>query len=152
MVFTPWQSNSRPYLSKIGSRFWRSNFWTARRLRFIHMTSQRPYWCPKTMKRRPCWCPKPVPWELNSFLMQTLSFVTINLHICLPREWKHSIPDSFCKTILDKASVHTNRPFVCEILNLGKFCLWNLESWALEYGTQLKESGIPLTNGIQGSI
>ena len=46
----------------------------------FHMTS-----------RRPCWCPKPVLWELNSFLMQTLSFVPINLHICWPREWKHSI-------------------------------------------------------------
>ena len=34
----------------------------------------------KTMKRRPCWCPKPILWELNSFLMQTLSFVPINLH------------------------------------------------------------------------
>ena len=31
------------------------------------------------------------PRELNSFLMQTLSFVTINLHIYWPREWKHSI-------------------------------------------------------------
>ena len=47
----------------------------------FQMTSRRPYWCPKTMKRRPCWCPKPVLWELNSFLMQTLSFVPINLHI-----------------------------------------------------------------------
>ena len=58
----------------------------------FHMTSRRPYWCPKTMKRRPCWCPKPVPWELYSFLMQMLSFVPINLHRCWPREWKHSIP------------------------------------------------------------
>ena len=32
------------------------------------------------MKWRPCWCPKPVLWELNSFLMPTLSFVPINLH------------------------------------------------------------------------
>ena len=55
------------------------------------MTSQRPYWCPKTMKRRPCWCPKPILWELYSFLMRTLSFVPINLHRCWPREWKHSI-------------------------------------------------------------
>ena len=55
------------------------------------MTSRRPYWCPKTMKRRPCWCPKPVLWELNSFLMQTLSFVSIHLRRCRPREWKHSI-------------------------------------------------------------
>ena len=57
----------------------------------FHMTSRRPYWCPKTMKRRPCWCPKPVLWDLNSFLMQTLSFVPINLHRCWPREWKRSI-------------------------------------------------------------
>ena len=53
----------------------------------FHMTSRRPYWCPKTMKRRPCWCPM---WELNSFLMQTLSFVPIHLHRCCPREWKHA--------------------------------------------------------------
>ena len=63
----------------------------------FHMTSRgpywcpktmkrRPYWCPKTMKRRPCWCPKSILWELNSFLMQTLSFVPINLHRCWPRE------------------------------------------------------------------
>ena len=53
------------------------------------MTSQRPYWCPKTMKQWPYWCPKPILWELNSFLMQTLSFVPINLHRGWPREWKH---------------------------------------------------------------
>ena len=57
----------------------------------FHMTSRRPYWCPKTMKRQPCWCPKPILWELNSFLMQTLSFVPINLHRCWPCEWKRSI-------------------------------------------------------------
>ena len=57
----------------------------------FHMTSRRPYWCSKTMKRRPCWCPKPSLRELNSFLMQTLSFVPINLQICWPRERKYSI-------------------------------------------------------------
>ena len=62
-----------------------------RSIECFHMTSRRPYWCPKTMKRRPCWCPKPILWEMNSFLMQTLSFVPINLHRCWPREWKHSI-------------------------------------------------------------
>ena len=55
------------------------------------MTSWRPYWCSKTMKRRPCWCPKQVLWDLNSFLMQTLSFVPINFHRCWPRDWRHSI-------------------------------------------------------------
>ena len=57
----------------------------------FHMTSRQPFWCPKTMKRRPYWCPKPILWELNSFLMQTLFFVPINLHRCWWREWKHSI-------------------------------------------------------------
>ena len=51
-------------------------------IKCFHMTSRRPYWCPKTMKRQPCWCPKTILWELNSFLMQTLSFVPINLHRC----------------------------------------------------------------------
>ena len=32
--------------------------------------------------------------------------------------------------------------FACGIRNLGKVCLWNPESWALESGIQLKESGI----------
>ena len=31
----------------------------------------------------------------------------------------------------------------------GTFCLWNLESRALEFGTQLKKSGLPLTIQIQ---
>ena len=35
----------------------------------FHMTSRRPHWCSKTMKRRPCWFTKKIPWELNSFLM-----------------------------------------------------------------------------------
>ena len=35
------------------------------------------------------------------------------------------------------------------IRNRRKFCLWNLESWALESGIQVKESGIPLKIGIQ---
>ena len=31
----------------------------------------------------------------------------------------------------------------------GNFCWWDPESWALDPGIQPKESGIPLTNGIQ---
>ena len=49
----------------------------------FHMTSRRPYWCPETIKRRPCWCTKPILWTLNSFLMQTLSFVPINFALLL---------------------------------------------------------------------
>ena len=60
------------------------------------MTSRWPYWCPETIKRRPCWCPKPILWELNSFLMQTLSFVPINLHRCWPREWNTLL--LFCRS------------------------------------------------------
>ena len=52
----------------------------------FHMTSRRPYWCPK-----------PILWKFNSFLMQTLSFVSINLHRCWPRDWKHYTNDTvFC--------------------------------------------------------
>ena len=61
----------------------------------FHMMSWWPYWCPTTIKRWPCWCPKPILWELNSFLMQTLSFVPINLHRCWPCEWKHSICSTY---------------------------------------------------------
>ena len=35
------------------------------------------------------------------------------------------------------------------IWNLWDFCLRNPESWALEFGIQLKESGISLRIGIQ---
>ena len=69
------------------------------------MTSRRPYWCPKTMKRRPCWCPKPILRELYSFLMQTLSFVPINLHRCWPREWKHSISYSSSRLLMPRGSI-----------------------------------------------
>ena len=57
----------------------------------IVFTWRWPYWCSKTMKRRPCWCSKPILWELNSFVMWTLSFVSINLHRCWPPECKGSI-------------------------------------------------------------
>ena len=52
----------------------------------FYMSSWWPYWCFKTMKRLPCWCSKPILWELNSFLMQTLSNVPINFHRCWTRE------------------------------------------------------------------
>ena len=56
-------------------------------IELFHMTSWRPYWCSKTMKQRPCWCNKKILWELNSFLMWTLSFVPINLHRCWLATW-----------------------------------------------------------------
>ena len=57
----------------------------------FHMTSRGQYCCRKTMKRRPLLCPEPILWELNTFVMQMLSFVPINLHKCWSREWKRSI-------------------------------------------------------------
>ena len=44
-----------------------------------------------------CWRPELILWELNSFLMQTLSFVPINLRRCWPRECKHSIDSNGMK-------------------------------------------------------
>ena len=43
-------------------------------------------------------------------------------------------------------SLHVREP---RFQNQGNFCLWNPEYWALESGTHLKDSGIPLTIGIQ---
>ena len=111
----------------------------------FHMTSRRPHWCPRTMKRRPCWCPIPVLatsspgssrfpicrrhigkredpgdevavlWELNSFLMQTLSFVPINLHERWPRERKHSINQERLSTPLNPRPTLQPRPISTSI-------------------------------------
>ena len=34
----------------------------------LHMTTEQPYWCSKSMKRQPYWCSKPILRELNLFL------------------------------------------------------------------------------------
>ena len=54
----------------------------------FHMTSQ---WPSQNNKTAAMFGSKQILRELNSFLMQTLSFVPINLHRYWPREWKHSI-------------------------------------------------------------
>ena len=51
--------------------------------------------------------------------------------------------------MLTKASAHVRES---EFWNRRNFCLWNLESWALESGIQLKESGILLRIGIQSKV
>ena len=44
----------------------------------------------------------------------------------------------------------SSSPITCEeFRNPGNFCLQNPESWTLEPGIQHKESGMPLTIGIQ---
>ena len=94
------------YTPKLGiTVYWFKN----KNIECFHMTSRRPYWCPKTMKWRPCWCPKPILWELNSFLMQTLSFVPTNLHRCWPREWKHSILLLLSSTTKTKRNMHQEK-------------------------------------------
>ena len=52
----------------------------SRLIECFHMTSRRNRLLSQT---------RPLGVEL--FSMQTISFVPINLHRCLPREWKHSI-------------------------------------------------------------
>ena len=37
----------------------------------------------------------------------------------------------------------------CGIRNPGKYCYWNPKCWALESEIQVKESGVPVTIGIQ---
>ena len=96
------------------------------------MTSRRPYWCPKTMKRRPCWCPKPILWELNSFLRQTLSSVSINLHRCWPCEWKHY---KFWNQILSR------RPLIFLFSkDCKKIQKWNFElmHWKMNRGLPIR--------------
>ena len=107
------------------------------------MTSLRPYWCPNTMERRPCWCPKPILWEL-SFVMQTLSFVPINLYRCWSRAWKHSPSLQLLRKRLSKKNVYAPIPkgnmgcnqytvrndrscrsyFCCFPLALANICPW----------------------------
>ena len=45
--------------------------------------------------------------------------------------------------------LHARVALQSRVRNLGNLCSWNPESWVLETGIQLKESGIPLTIGIQ---
>ena len=60
----------------------------------FHMTLRRPYWCSKTMKQSPH---VGVPNQsCGFFLMETLSFVPVNLYGCCPREWKRSIGATVC--------------------------------------------------------
>ena len=75
--------------------------------------------------RRPYWCPKPVLWELNSFLMQTLSFVPINLHRWWSREWKHSIENVFrvCKNWNKHERVWENSRQLCKPETNSRVCI-----------------------------
>ena len=127
------------------------------------MTSRRPYWCPKTMKRRPCWCPKPILRELNSFLMQTPSFVPINLHRRWPREWKRSIAHPSGEPQLSKFGHLSIRkiwvgrwPYVRPFIRTRGQPMWNLTHMAgvrtynlimhihVVINTQLSKTGYPL--------
>ena len=72
--------------------------------------------------------------------------------------WNTDARRDYCRYSTDMAinrqysllhQVITREIFACGIQNLRKFCLWDLESRAVESEIQLKESGIPLTIGIQ---
>ena len=60
-------------------------------IKCFHMTSQRPCWSSKTKKWRPWWCTKLILWELDSIIMQILSFVAVIKYGCWSREWKSSV-------------------------------------------------------------
>ena len=51
--------------------------------------------------------------------------------------------------MLIKASAHVRES---GFWNPWNFCLWNLESWVLECGVQLNESGILLRIGVQSKV
>ena len=50
---------------------------------------------------------------------------------------------------LQRSLVASPRVMECRYRNAKNFYLWNRESWALESGMCLKESGIPPTFGIR---
>ena len=58
-----------------------------------------------------------------------------------------------CRAVSKQCGVAAVSPHVMEseFWNPVNFCLWNRKSWVLESGIQLKESGIPLTIGIQNA-
>ena len=57
------------------------------------------------------------------------------------KKWKKSSEHDFVSHFLSGGISAISIP------ESGKFFLWNLESWVLESGVQLKESGIPVTIG-----
>ena len=57
----------------------------------FHLTSRRPYLCPKTMKWRPYLCPKWILWDFSSILIQTFPIVSALQYGRWSREWKPSI-------------------------------------------------------------
>ena len=59
-----------------------------------------------------------------------------------PNDWQNVLS---LNDVIIETSPHVGE---CGFRNPGKFYLWNPESWALESGMQLKETGIPLKIGI----
>ena len=82
----------------------------------FHMTSRRPYWCPKTMKRRPCLCPKLVLWELNSFLSYANAFFCSNKLEQMLATWVKTLYKSKL-TYLTWCSIPTHQHWSNDILS-----------------------------------
>ena len=94
-----WKIESRVILASVshifyqGCRYrscvWYDVFSIAR----FHVTSRRPYWCPKTKKRRPYWCTKSILRKFHCIFIQTSSSVYYtNLAACRVSEnaqWKN---------------------------------------------------------------
>ena len=62
-----------------------------RSIQCFHLTSQRPYWCLKTIKWRPSWYPKWVRLNFSSVLIQTFPIVLALQYGRRSREWRHYI-------------------------------------------------------------
>ena len=81
----------------------------------------------------------------------TLIIIVIyNQALETPHRWTSSWYQSCNMSLHVGESVFWNPGIcACRSRNPWNFCLWNPESWALKSRKQLKESGIPLTIGIQ---
>ena len=68
----------------------------------FHMKSQRPYWSVQNNETAAMLVFQSVLWEFTSLLMQTLSFVPLNLHRCWPRECETLMGRGGGDLLLDK--------------------------------------------------
>ena len=96
----------------------------------FHILSRSPCWCPQRKKWRPCWCPDPILRELNSMIMQTLSFVFTEKHGCWSRE---------CKTRIGTLEFTTGR-IVSQNNACNELSFFVCKSWALQKGQTERKS------------
>ena len=101
---------------------------------------------PKNVDNFSLWNPE--SWALESGIQLKESGIPLMIGIQVPihRNPRNLISNNFCFSECFTPPTQSTIRFP---KNVDKFSLWNPESWALESGIQLKESGIPLMIGIQ---